>query len=564
MSNLGITPTHYKMNTVTQNLLHIFLVVLLVACSSDSKQLALLDGAESVMTSAPDSALTLLREIKSNKLNRADNARYALLLSQALDKNYIDVTDDSLINIAVEYYKHKNDEYLFTAYYYKGRVLENARNLHGAMHLYTCAEQLIENIDDNYAKGLLYARIGGLYNEFYDLPLSLDAYNKALEYYKIENKQPIIYHTILSISGILINMKEFSQAEIYLNECLEWGISNNNDKIVYKAFMLSSNLYKQTQDIKKLVALTSSSHYEPFIDEFWALSSQALILGSEGKMQEANLFIERAQKLSQNISDTINILYDEYCIQSNYGNPALALKSFEKITQYQDSIVRISLQQPLLSVQCDYYQSQAELQALQLKFNQMCIVVFAIILIMAIVCIVLYIRNIFKNLALKDAVIDQYINDVEELRCTINRKEDTIDNMTTQINDLFSQQFQLIDDLTKTYYENNMHSRNKEVIYNSVKECIEEFSSKQQIQKLESVVNRNKQNIMEIARREISSLSEQDFRLLCYFYAGFSGKAISVFTGNTINNIYIRKFRIKAEIEKLDDSLRNFLLKNLP
>ena len=62
------------MNTVTRNLLHIFLVVLLVACSSDSKQLALLDGAESVMTSAPDSALTLLREIKSNKLNRADNA----------------------------------------------------------------------------------------------------------------------------------------------------------------------------------------------------------------------------------------------------------------------------------------------------------------------------------------------------------------------------------------------------------------------------------------------------------------------------------------------------------
>ena len=36
-------------------------------------------------------------------------AKYALLRSMALDKNYIDVADDSLINVAVEWYSRRGD-----------------------------------------------------------------------------------------------------------------------------------------------------------------------------------------------------------------------------------------------------------------------------------------------------------------------------------------------------------------------------------------------------------------------------------------------------------------------
>ena len=60
------------------------------------------------MDTYPDSALQLLKTIDSKHLvTKEGKARYALLYSQALDKNYIDVTEDSLINIAVEYYKDK-------------------------------------------------------------------------------------------------------------------------------------------------------------------------------------------------------------------------------------------------------------------------------------------------------------------------------------------------------------------------------------------------------------------------------------------------------------------------
>lgn len=67
-----------------------------------------LDRAESCMSASPDSALAILESIDSLHFDsRSQNARYALLKSIALDKNYIDKTDDSLINIAVSYYRHR-------------------------------------------------------------------------------------------------------------------------------------------------------------------------------------------------------------------------------------------------------------------------------------------------------------------------------------------------------------------------------------------------------------------------------------------------------------------------
>ncbi len=61
--------------------------------------------AESQMQSSPDSALTTIMSVDRRHLRSSkDEARYALIYSQALDKNYIDVANDSLTRIASEYY----------------------------------------------------------------------------------------------------------------------------------------------------------------------------------------------------------------------------------------------------------------------------------------------------------------------------------------------------------------------------------------------------------------------------------------------------------------------------
>lgn len=62
------------------------------------------------MHEAPDSALNILCKIDTARLSGDyERALYALLMSQALDKNHIYVTNDSLVTTAFNYFSSSKD-----------------------------------------------------------------------------------------------------------------------------------------------------------------------------------------------------------------------------------------------------------------------------------------------------------------------------------------------------------------------------------------------------------------------------------------------------------------------
>ena len=95
------------------------LTALLAACTEKTDYNTLLVRADSLMNLHPDSALNILESISTESLKtKADRAYYALLLTQARDKNYIVQTDDSLIRIAVRYYDSMRDNRMQARAYY--------------------------------------------------------------------------------------------------------------------------------------------------------------------------------------------------------------------------------------------------------------------------------------------------------------------------------------------------------------------------------------------------------------------------------------------------------------
>ena len=176
-------------------------VLLLAGCYSDNKYISQLDAAEGLLYTAPDSALALLQEIDSRRLSRADNALYALLLSQARDKCYIDETNDSLINIAVEYYKKDgNIRYRGMAYYYLSRVYENAGNYEEALQYSIQAEEALLRTDDYNMLALVYANRADIYQEQYRYKDAINLKHKAIEYYRKCNNPRNMVYAHLSIS----------------------------------------------------------------------------------------------------------------------------------------------------------------------------------------------------------------------------------------------------------------------------------------------------------------------------------------------------------------------------
>lgn len=120
------------------------LIVMFVGCGHKTIAWDTMDRAENLMSSFPDSALVVLSYINKEKLgDNEEKARYALLMSMALDKNYIDTTTFDVLQPAIDYYLENGsaDERLRTLFY-QGRIFLNKSDFDMAMQSFLKANDL--------------------------------------------------------------------------------------------------------------------------------------------------------------------------------------------------------------------------------------------------------------------------------------------------------------------------------------------------------------------------------------------------------------------------------------
>ena len=111
------------------NILFIFILSFCVgSCMHTSDAGKILDSAEAHLEMHPDSAFVTLDSLDRRHLNTPElRARHALLYSIALEKCGISMMNDSIINIAVDYYSSKGEEEKKEeALQWRKRILEHA------------------------------------------------------------------------------------------------------------------------------------------------------------------------------------------------------------------------------------------------------------------------------------------------------------------------------------------------------------------------------------------------------------------------------------------------------
>ena len=183
------------------------LLLLAVSCADDAAVMSELDAAESVMEDSPETALALLDTMQRSRLvSRKAAARHALLYSQALDKNYIDMTTDSIIRPAVEYYsRHGSADDRLKAQYYMGCIYRNLGDSERAMECYVRAERYVDRAEDYRAVGRLYSA------------------KWALERYSIEDPQhDTSPQYLLLASEVCSKNGEFDKGYYYLENIRMW------------------------------------------------------------------------------------------------------------------------------------------------------------------------------------------------------------------------------------------------------------------------------------------------------------------------------------------------------
>lgn len=141
---------------------------------------------EACMDVHPDSALLLLSRIPHpERLRGKQRADYALLLTQARDKNFLDsLQSDSLIRIAADYYRNGSDKVKAgKSLFYYAKVQGFQRNDSAAMHGYLEAQRALEGTGEYRILGFVQEYVGNLNEQRKLYDMALENYRQSLSYY---------------------------------------------------------------------------------------------------------------------------------------------------------------------------------------------------------------------------------------------------------------------------------------------------------------------------------------------------------------------------------------------
>ncbi len=233
------------------------LTMLLVtaSCTRNREMMEQLESVASYVEDAPARALSALDSLHHAGISgRETNARYALLYSIALDKNWIEDTDDSLVNIAVEWYsRHGNADDKLKAYYYQGRIYQNAGDNESAMESFVKAEQYADKAEDITTAGLLYDAMSNVAINIFDNDSILEYCRMAESYHRKAKDGKRYSYTLLGLAIYYTIEGRYDELSSVLDSVkMFWDVLDIIHKDSYYQFRLAE--FKETGQTHNLEA----------------------------------------------------------------------------------------------------------------------------------------------------------------------------------------------------------------------------------------------------------------------------------------------------------------------
>ena len=162
------------------------IILILASCTRHSQEWETLQDVETYIEERADSALKVLQDIRTENLaNKEEKAKHALLLSMAMDKNYIDRTDFEVLQPAIDYYRnHGTATDKLRTHYYEGRIHTNQGDNTSAIIRFNKALNEGEKSSDIKTKARTRFAQANIYKTLYQYDKSVEEYKQAAELFK--------------------------------------------------------------------------------------------------------------------------------------------------------------------------------------------------------------------------------------------------------------------------------------------------------------------------------------------------------------------------------------------
>ena len=547
----------------------------------------IMDSAEGVMWTRPDSALTVLESIDTLSLKtKAQRARYSLLYTMALCRNHFTIQDLCVIKPAASYYeRHGSNDDRMKMCFYLGMAQYDTGDPESAIASYIRAKEYSSRSDNMMFRGIISSSISDVYLWNHNNSESISYCKEACDYFAQAKDSFRLWNTTGLLANRYSNIGDWAKADSLYSIFFSQPV---HDSSIYARQLLNlawNNIFKPGSDAHKSIDLfrTATDEYGvvPFLSDYCVYAYASEIVGDH---HTANDIIRQLENVDG--SSTILKIW-KYRIFKHRGDYKDALVCLEQSIDDRDSEVLETVDQSVALAQSDYYESKSLLldkdRRLQRQMKWM-IILIGLMLVASGLGIYSkrkkrWQRQMEEMSSINDEVNQrlnesrlsesEYLRSIDSLKSANELAEKNIQTLSEKLSSAAEKeqvlmelrakyvqankrQYAQLNVLCRQYLESPNASRNgKDKIYAEVKKILAILDEPKQ-KELESMLDDNLDGIMTKLRAALPDVTEKDFRFISFLILGFDTKTIARMMDYNVNTVYTKRYIIKEKISRLD------------
>ena len=530
----------------------------LVACNRHSEHWKTITDMERIIEERPDSVLNVLQAIDTDKLvGDEEPAKHALLLSMALDKNYIDKTSFEVLQPAIDYYEdHGSATDKLRTYYYQGRIYQNAGNDAMAMEAFVKALSKGSQSNDILTKARTHFAQSNIYYDLYDFDNFIATNKSAAAYFK----QAEDYNGYADCFNRIINgytlKDEPEKALPYIDECKQMldGLSIPTLTDFYSSYITYLKNYGTEQEIDEIINQYTNSVPSSNVDwltianAYYAIHryNEALSILSQYDT-EGNEYKEKKYLV---------ILYEVYRGLGDYKN---TLETFEEYVDLFTNNILVKMQQDTKFVEERHALEMANAKETEAKNKRTIAVMACVVALIGSLLVIMIIRRRLQISHAKNKELEVEKQKYEQLYADAIAERDALTKMVDDSS---------VKDETKAVIKARLDVLNKVIISQITGTT---SANKKAYEELELLLA-DKETFIESTRLTIEGnnpefitalkrrgLTDEEINICCLYAIGLKGKDIKAYTSQPRHYNQSADIRHKLGLTESDTNLSIFI-----
>ena len=539
----------YRRHFLRYSLITFLCLLAIYGCTGTTGKLKI---AERLMDTAPDSSYAILQHIKhGNFISRSDKALYALLMSQALDKNDIKVESDSLIKQATGYYTANDPVHAGYAWFYMSRCAQNSGNVKIQAEALFKAQEFAKMTKNYKLQGLVYAQKADMYTLQKQTDSSIYYNRYAYQLFRRIGDDRNSILGLLNIGGDYLYKEKYDSALSYF-QLAEKSAKNSNDTLIFSTiYRYYGNVYFQLKEYKKAIHyyhFVPLTHIAIYDSNKWYLLANVFV--KTGENDSAVFYLNKMTELRE-MAPVYYKLWQK--LSENKGKTKDALYYSKRVVEATDSLYKKKLDVSFAGMEKKYkYKSlQLENKNLIIKNEKTNILLLTVLFCISVIVIIgLLWRNNIKNQQLK--IQEEFVENEKKL---VEKEKENIK--------LLEQQLRMQNILLSNVKQYRDLSIKRAIPLDQRPGLISPILNLTFQEELIASMDIQYHDISKRLKSRFTDLTERDILICCLLLADFETGMIATILEVKIESINKHRYRLRTKLgmqnaDHLADYLRHF------